>query len=673
MLVLTSLVLGAVIATVQARPVGPSRQAVRSERAAHRAERAAALREQRAAALRRRQEARAHRPGGPVPGQGRHAHHLPGFEREHAVVTSTCTLITWTFRKFPNLPSNSIIEKVSVAHYAPVFRTVSFDGEGMAMFTRINPPPGRSRVDTHAKWKTNGLKGSFDIRSSKQCPPAPAVTIEKLQQIAGSGKPFTKSPLHGTVGQTVNYEMIVQNAGNVPLVLSNFKDSNCDTNTIAGGQGQAPLLPGAMPSLGGTTTYTCQHVLTSLNTYENNATVTATPTQGTAVPLTVTSNTVIVNGVASEPAFTIEKLQKIAGSSGTFTSSQLSGEVGQTVDYEMIVKNTGNTHLAFSSFSDAHCDAMTIGGGPSSAGLEPNESATYTCSHLLTSADQTAGSYSNAATVTGTPPEGGAITHTSNTVVVTLGAPPPPSLSFFLGYADGAANDHGTGSGLPSPWKSSAGVTFIGCGFGGTDSCPKSDGNDVYDAGAIRIDSPSGGSAVTITAAKVVIGPCTYEPWPGLNVSLQPGNTLILTQTGAHKCTSTAQEQTNFDTSESFMKSPQFQQFLKTGKCSNDGYIPSISLTIDGSPVTLTDSQQVLNGGGFDPDTCIGSSEFKNWTAVALPSAQRVALADHLAAALCRRQRGHSHRRHGRARTASARCARSTRARASDTVPVTLL
>jgi hypothetical protein len=119
------------------------------------------------------------------------------------------------------------------------------------------------------------------------------------------------------------------------------------------------------------------------------------------------------------PAFTIEKLQKIEGSGGEFTTETLTGEFNQTVDYEIIVKDTGNTSLTFSNFTDTKCDSGTIAGGPSGP-LAPGDSATYTCKHVLTLVDHTEGSYSNSATDTGTPPEGqgSPITHTSNTVVV---------------------------------------------------------------------------------------------------------------------------------------------------------------------------------------------------------------------------------------------------------------
>jgi hypothetical protein len=602
--------------------------------------------------------------------EGRRAHgrHGHGPERENAVVTSTCNAISWTFRKFPNSPRNEVIERTTIGHSAPIVQTVDFDGAGVAMLTAVNAPPGRSRIDTGAKWKTNGVQGGFDIHSGKKCPPAPALTIEKLQQIAGSGSGFTKSPLTGNINQTVEYEIIVKNTGNVPLVLSNFSDPNCDGGTLAGGQGETPLAPGPMPSLGASTTYTCSHVITSVAVYENTALVTAAPPPGDGSAITPTSNTVVVNAPTAEPAFTIEKLQMISGS---FTTSPLAGSVSQTVNYEIIVKNTGNTSLTFSSFTDEHCDAGTIAGGPGAKALASGESSTYTCQHVLTSADQTAGSYSNSATDTGTPPGGGPIAHTSNTVVVNLSAP-PPSPHVYVGYANGAANNHGTPSGFPTPWKGSEGVTFVGCGFGGSDACPTSNGVDMYDAGAIRVDASTATGALSVTGAKVVIGPCTYEPWAGLNVTIQPGHSLILTQTGKHQCApSQTAEQDNFDTSESFLRSAQYQEFVKTGKCSNDGYVPAITLTINGHTTTLSDTGQTLNGGGIDSDICHGTSEAANWVQLQFtPSRLSGAL-------ICQATPAHRKHRHAPSRRARSLASGDSRcpgkARASQTVPVKFL
>jgi hypothetical protein len=69
----------------------------------------------------------------------------------------------------------------------------------------------------------------------------------------------------------------VSNTGNEPLTFSGFSDLQCDPATIAGGPGEAPLAPGAAA------TYTCRHVLVSVGTYVNEASVTGTPPDGPAI------------------------------------------------------------------------------------------------------------------------------------------------------------------------------------------------------------------------------------------------------------------------------------------------------------------------------------------------------------------------------------------------------
>ena len=237
----------------------------------------------------------------------------------------------------------------------------------------------------------------------------PSFTIEKLQEIKGSGTGFKTSPLTGEIGQTVDYEIVVKNTANVPETFSPLTDAKCDESTIAGGPGATPVAPGE------STTYTCDHVLTKVGAYTNEATVTGESVSG--IPLTQTSNQVLVE-VPAKPAFTIEKLQEIKGSGTGFTTSQLTGAIGQAVNYEIVVTNTGNVPLKFGKLSDANCENIAPAGEEEIA-VSAHE--TYTCNHVLTKV----GAYTNEATVTGTPESGTpVITHTSKQVVVEVPAKP---------------------------------------------------------------------------------------------------------------------------------------------------------------------------------------------------------------------------------------------------------
>jgi hypothetical protein len=296
-------------------------------------------------------------------------------------------------------------------------REVEVDNDGNAFVILIGDKscaPGTSLIEADLESKPfTTLTSSFTVLAP-QPTAEPAFTIEKLQEIAGTKTGFTSSPLKGAIGQVVDYEIVVKNTGIVPEQLSGFTDPHCDPGTEAGGPGSSALAPGQA------TTYTCNHMLTAVGAYTNEATVTATTVGG--APLTKTSNQVLVE-VPAMPALAIEKLQKIMGSTSGFTSAQLTAAVGQTVEYKIIVTNSGNVALSLENFTDPHCDAETIAGGPGKAQLAPGATTTYTCRHVLT----TVGGYTNVATVTGSAQGQAPLTHESNRVEVNAAAKGAPA------------------------------------------------------------------------------------------------------------------------------------------------------------------------------------------------------------------------------------------------------
>ncbi len=216
-------------------------------------------------------------------------------------------------------------------------------------------------------------------------------TIEKLQKLEGEVS-YTKSSLAGEIGGIVDYEVVVKNTGELPLKLSALTDANCAGISPAG---EGELAPGS------TTTYTCEHLLSEVGAYTNTASITGNEGTGTK-----SSNTVEVE-VATNPGFSIEVLQKIAGESA-YTTSTLTAQVGETVDYEAIVKNTGNTALVFKALSDANCSAITPSG---EVEVARGGEKTYTCSLELAEA----GTFTDSASIKGNQGTG---TKTSNSVVV---------------------------------------------------------------------------------------------------------------------------------------------------------------------------------------------------------------------------------------------------------------
>jgi hypothetical protein len=284
------------------------RATAKEERLTTRSERAAARKAQREA---ERRDRRSRTPTG-----------ANGNERENAVVWTTCTSVEWRYRDFPNRANNTVVEKLTVGNAEPTWTIFKFNGASGTDTTSVQAPVGRYRIATHAKWDTNGLKGGFDIATRVTCPPAPAFSIEELQKIEGAGAGYTREVLDGQRGQTIDYELLVQNTGNESLDMSNFTDTHCDPGTVSGGPGSAALAVGA------SATYLCTHLLDAADqiadSYSNTATLTGTPTAAEyGSPITQTSNAALVAvAAASTPASSTTPADGVPPSSSAAPASE---------------------------------------------------------------------------------------------------------------------------------------------------------------------------------------------------------------------------------------------------------------------------------------------------------------------------------------------------------------
>ena len=122
-------------------------------------------------------------------------------------------------------------------------------------------------------------------------------------------------------------------------------------------------------------------------------------------------------------AFTIEALQKLA-SEPTYTKGALNAEAGETVDYEIKVKDTGSTTLRFGALKDSGCEHISPA-GPTE--LETSREETFTCTHKLAAFV----TYDDEASIEA---DKGAGTRTSNQVAVALA----PVFEAPAGAADSA-------------------------------------------------------------------------------------------------------------------------------------------------------------------------------------------------------------------------------------------
>ena len=351
----------------------------------------------------------------------------PALATRKVNIVFACNATTFEYSGFPEVEKNQVTERVRSDGVSQFIEKFEFNGSSGS--NTVSMPAalaaGMHKLSAEAHWNTNGVVGeSGKHKEHLKCgaEPKPSFTVQKLQQIAGSSSGWTATELNGKIGQTVDYQMSVSNTGNVAFTLTEFMDPNCDPGTEQGGPVGATVAPGEK------LLFTCSHLLTGGGTYTNVASATAK--YAGAGSESHKSNEVVVK-VVLEPRLTLSKVQEIKGSGTGFTSSLLTGTVGQTVLYQITAKNSGNVPLTLSPLTDIYCGEQA-GGLPAGQMLAPGDSTTYSCSAKLTEIPEN-GKYLNVAFIMGTATGGAHAETASNAVEVkvvaatagTQSTPPP--------------------------------------------------------------------------------------------------------------------------------------------------------------------------------------------------------------------------------------------------------
>ncbi|MBF4570845.1 DUF11 domain-containing protein [Plantibacter sp. VKM Ac-2880] len=240
-------------------------------------------------------------------------------------------------------------------------------------------------------------------------PNSPSMTIVKSADPASAGK----------VGDTITYTFVLTNTGNVTLTdvtvnegefsgTGELSEISYPTRTLAPGE-----------STSATATYVLTQADVDAGAVTNSATGTGTPPSGPPLDPTPPSETTVL--IEPDPSLAIVK-------SADPTTVAAAGDV---VTYSFVVTNTGNVTLtgvtvaetAFSGTGTAPMITCPVG----LASMAPGAVETCTATYTATQADVDAGSITNSATATGTPPTGPAITTSPSSATVTAG--PTPGLT----------------------------------------------------------------------------------------------------------------------------------------------------------------------------------------------------------------------------------------------------
>ena len=232
-------------------------------------------------------------------------------------------------------------------------------------------------------------------------------------------KSVTSTGPYDAVGQTVSYQFVATNTGNVTLTGVGIDDTQ---TAPAGALTSGPTCVGlATPTAsctaasttalapGQSATYVATYTLTlaDLNhgSVNDSAIATGTPPTGPVVDSTPSTATV---STTQNPGLTVTKT----------TTAASYATLGQAIPYTITATNTGTVTLTDVTVTDANATITSCTPALPVATLAPNASITCSATHTVTQADLDATGVTNVATATGDPPSGPPIT--SNSPPVTI-------------------------------------------------------------------------------------------------------------------------------------------------------------------------------------------------------------------------------------------------------------
>ena len=227
------------------------------------------------------------------------------------------------------------------------------------------------------------------------------VTPRPSRAASSPGIVLVKSAVPNNVtaaGDTVTYSFAVTNTGNVTLSSVAVTDPMPDLSPIT--CPSTSLAPSA--TIVCTATYVAKLADIDAGSINNTATTTGTPPIGTPVSDTDTETVT---------ATTSPAIQVVKSASPTNVTA-----AGQVVTYSFRVINTGNVTLSAITVGDPLPDLGPITCPTTS--LAPGLDMICTAAYTVAQGDVDAGSITNTASVTGTPPAGATVGDTDTAIVI---------------------------------------------------------------------------------------------------------------------------------------------------------------------------------------------------------------------------------------------------------------
>jgi uncharacterized repeat protein (TIGR01451 family) len=400
-----------------------------------------------------------------------------------------------------------------------------------------------SHTLTQAEVDAGGVSNTATVSGNGPGGSTPSKTASATVPItAQPGLATSKTATPATVtaaGQVVTFSITLTNTGNVTLTAVAATDALPGLSAISYGpwpSGTAgTLAPGQQ--IVATATYSATQADINSGSIVNTARGTGSSTGGPAS----SAGTVTVPASAT-PAITLAKTGALApGATGT---------AGDAVNYTFTVKNTGNVTLTGTAITDPLPGLSTISYGAWPSGtagtLAPGDSVTATATGHLTQANVDAGSVTNTATASGSPPTGANVTSPSSaTVPIT----PRPGLTVVKSATPSSVTTVGqtvtytvtmtntgnvslSGVSVSDPHPGLSTFTYAGLGVGGSLSPGQvATATATYTVQQSDLDAGTIANSATVTGTTPTGGTTTGNN--SVTIPMTQSPSLSLTKSGA--------------------------------------------------------------------------------------------------------------------------------------------
>ncbi|MCC0030385.1 MAG: DUF11 domain-containing protein [Brucellaceae bacterium] len=222
-----------------------------------------------------------------------------------------------------------------------------------------------------------------------------------------------------SAGDTVDFQITVQNSGNVDIINYALTDTLTQNGTVLALTSGPTLMsgdtvnPGTL-DYGETWVYDAAYTLTQDNINDGSPLINTAVASGTG-------RGIGVNGWSSVTVY-LNQVSEIEVTK-TATVAQYTA-AGETVTWDVTVANAGTTSLLAITVSDPVADAVVCptSGDETIATLNPGAAETCTASRVVTASDMIVGSIDNTATATGQAPGGATVSDSDSASVPRLDA-----------------------------------------------------------------------------------------------------------------------------------------------------------------------------------------------------------------------------------------------------------